>query len=113
MRPPLPGREIDLVLLYHDARDERLQLKTSEGKPIHSFVLVIEVKQHSTDLIRFEGPRVLVRYDQLWSDATYQCDDQTWALKRYQKAPYKGKKSPPANICPASNLAPARAQVGL
>lgn len=88
---PLPGREIDLVLLYHDARDERLQLKTSEGKPIHSFVLVIEVKQHSPDLIRFEGPRVLVRYDQLWSDATYQCDDQTWALKRYQKAPYKGK----------------------
>ncbi|MDO5759184.1 MAG: AAA family ATPase [Rhodobacterales bacterium] len=88
---PLPGREIDLLLLYHDARDERLQLKTSDGKPIHSFVLVIEVKQHSPDLIRFEGPRVLVRYDQLWSDATYQCDDQTWALKRYQKAPYKGK----------------------
>ncbi|MGM9403257.1 hypothetical protein ACS0VU_12895 [Aliiroseovarius sp. KMU-71] len=88
---PLPGREIDLVLLYHDARDERLQLKTPEGTPIHSFVLVIEVKQHSPDLIRFEGPRVLVRNDQLWSDATYQCDDQTWALKRYQKASYKGK----------------------
>lgn len=89
---PLPGREIDLVLLYHDTRHEKLQLKTPTGTPIHSFVLVIEVKQHSPDLIRFEGPRVLVRYDQLWSDATYQCDDQTWALKRYQEATYKGKK---------------------
>lgn len=88
----LPGREIDLVLLYHDARDESLQFKTPKGTPIHSFVLIIEVKQHSSDLIRFEGPRVLVRYDKIWSDATHQCDDQTWALKRYQKATYKGRK---------------------
>ncbi|MEI4235253.1 hypothetical protein [Roseovarius sp. D22-M7] len=88
----LPRREIDLVLLYHDARHEKLQLKTPKGNPIHSFVLIIEVKQHSPDLIRFEGTRLLVRYDQLWSDATHQCDDQTWALKRYQKATYKGKK---------------------
>jgi hypothetical protein len=87
---PLPGREIDLVLLYHDARGRELQLKTSKNASIHSFVLVIEVKNHSPDLIRFEGPRVLVRYDQLWSDATYQCDDQTWALKRYQLATHKG-----------------------
>ena len=34
---PLPGREIDLVLLYHDPRDQSLQLKTPDGIPIHSF----------------------------------------------------------------------------
>lgn len=88
----LPGREIDLVLLYHDPRPSELQLKTNAGKAIHSFVLVIEVKQHSPDLIRFEGPRVLVRYDQLWSDATAQCDAQTYALKRYQETTYRANK---------------------
>ena len=89
---PLPGREIDLVLLYHDSRDKSLQLKTPDGIPIHSFVLIVEVKQHSPDLIRFEGPRVLVRYDRLWSDATDQCDAQMWALKKYQQTTYSGSK---------------------
>lgn len=88
----LPGREIDLVLLFHDARDESLQLRTLDGTPIHSFVLVVEVKQHSPDLIRFEGPRLQVRYDRLWSDATDQCDAQTWALKKYQNSSYSGTK---------------------
>ncbi|MGB3690923.1 MAG: hypothetical protein WBA02_16675 [Jannaschia helgolandensis] len=88
----LPGREIDLMMLYYDPRPSELQLKTTAGKAIHSFVLVLEVKQHSPDLIRFEGPRVLVRYDQLWSDATDQCDAQTYALKRYQEAPYRAHK---------------------
>lgn len=87
----LPEREIDLVLLYHDSRSKELQLKTPEGVPIHSFVLIVEVKQHSSDLIRFKGTRIQVRYDHLWSDATDQCDAQTWAFKRYQKATYKGK----------------------
>lgn len=87
---PLPGCEIDLVLIYHDSRNQSLQLKTPSGVPIHSFVLVVEVKQHSPDLIRFAGPRVLVRYDGSWSDATNQCDTQTWALKRYQRSPYEG-----------------------
>lgn len=86
----LPGREIDLVLLYHDSRNKELQLKTPKGVPIHSFVLIAEIKQHSSDLIRFEGTKVQVRYDRLWSDATDQCDAQTWAFKRYQKATYKG-----------------------
>jgi Uncharacterized conserved protein (DUF2075) len=78
-------------VLYHDKRVEGEQLKTPNGNPIHSFVLVVEVKQHSPDLIKFEGPKVHVRYEQSWTDATEQCDQQTWALKRYQAATYKGK----------------------
>lgn len=89
---PLPDREIDIIMLYHDSRDEHLQLKTTQGTPIHSFVLIIEVKQHSPDLIRFKGQRLLVRYAQRWHDATAQCEAQTWALKRYQEASYQGKK---------------------
>nr|WP_314444424.1 AAA family ATPase [uncultured Sphingomonas sp.] len=88
---PLPGRQIDLVILYHDTRNVDLQLKTSKGVPIHSFVLVIEVKQHSPDLVRFQGPSLQVRYDGQWHDATDQCDAQMWALKRYQKATYHGR----------------------
>ena len=87
---PIPGRQIDLLLLYHDTRDEKYQLRTPSGAPIHSFVLVLEVKNHSSDLIQFEGPTVHVRYDLLWHDATDQCDQQMYALKRYQSSNYKG-----------------------
>lgn len=89
---PIPQRQIDIVLLYHDQRPAELRFKTTSGATIHSFVLVVEVKQHSSDLIRFEGAKVLVRYGPRWSDATAQCDEQMWALKRYQQAAYKGKK---------------------
>ncbi|WP_417249800.1 hypothetical protein [Celeribacter sp.] len=88
----LPGRELDLVLIYHDTRPKELQLKTSDNTPIHSFVLIVEVKQHSPDLIRFVGPKVEVRYDQKWHDATSQCNEQTFALKRYQEHPYQGQR---------------------
>lgn len=88
----LPDRQLDLVLMYHDPRPASLQLTTSSGAPIHSFVLVVEVKNHSPDLVRFEGPRVLVRYDQAWSDATHQCEEQMYALKRYQRGAYSGSK---------------------
>ena len=89
----LPGRELDLVLIYHDARREELQLKTPEGIPVHSFVLVVEVKQHSPDLVCFDGASVQVRYDGHWIDATRQCDEQTWALKRYQGGAYRGSRA--------------------
>ena len=80
-------------MIYHDSRHEDLQLKTRDGTPIHSFVLVVEVKQHSPDLIRFDGTIVRVRYDGRWADATNQCDEQTWALKRYQAGAYRGKRA--------------------
>lgn len=89
---PLPEREIDLVLLYYDPRRQDLQIKTPKGLPIHSFVLVVEVKHHSTDLIRFDGSKLLVRYDRFWKNATEQCDKQTYALQRYQLANYRGTK---------------------
>ncbi|MDF2235191.1 AAA family ATPase [Albimonas sp. CAU 1670] len=87
---PLPGRQLDLVLLYHDPRPEALRLRTSAGAPIHSFVMVVEVKGHSPDRVRFEGASVLVRYGEGWHDATDQCDAQTWAFKSWQETAYRG-----------------------
>lgn len=87
----IPGGQIDLVLLYHDTRGADFQLRTKNGNPIHSFVLIVEVKNHSPDLICFEGPTVLVRYDLLWHNATDQIDRQMYALKNYQQGNYKGR----------------------
>ena len=88
---PLPGRQLDIVMLYHDARPPHLQLATPSGVPIHSFVLVLEVKQHSPELIRWQGSKLEVRYGQQWHDASHQCDAQMWALKAYQKSAYWGR----------------------
>lgn len=88
----LPGRQLDLVILYHDPRPPHLQLVTTNGIPIHSFVLIVEVKHHSPDSIRFEGPKLHVRYGSEWKDATDQCDQQTYALKSFQRVPYSGSR---------------------
>lgn len=82
----LPGGELDLVLLFHDRRPASEQFRSSQGCLVHSFVLIIEVKHHSPDLIKFSGPKLLVRYGKEWHDASAQCDRQTYALKNYQKA---------------------------
>ncbi|MFY0633225.1 MAG: AAA family ATPase [Vannielia sp.] len=87
---PLPGRQLDIVLLYHDRRAPQLQLQTPDGSPIHSFVMIVEVKRHSPDLIRFEGASVHVRYNRVWKNASDQCDAQTFALKAFQESAYKG-----------------------
>ncbi len=88
----LPGRQLDLVLLYHDPRAEALRLRTPGGAPIHSFVAVIEAKGHSPDLVRFEGGRVLVRYEARWHDATDQCDAQMHAFKAHQRLAWRGAR---------------------
>lgn len=86
----LPEREIDLVVLFHDRRPGEQQFKTSTGASVHSFVLVLEVKNHSPDLVLFEGVKTLVRYGRTWHDASAQCSDQTYALKRFQETPHEG-----------------------
>lgn len=89
---PLQRAQIDLVMIYYDPRPAHLQLKTPDGAPIHSFVLVVEVKHHSSDRVRFEGVKVHVRYGDKWSDATDQCDRQTYALKDFQTSAFEGAK---------------------
>jgi hypothetical protein len=86
----LPGRQIDLVVLYHDRRDHHSLLKTRDGTPVHSFVQIIEVKSHSSDYVRFSGPSLEVRYNGKWHNATEQCDQQTYAFKQFQASSVRG-----------------------
>ena len=86
----LPDRQIDLMVLYYDPRPPELQLKTPAGEPIHSFVAVIEAKAHSPSLVQFVGSHCEVRYGRAWHDATDQCNDQTYALRKYQGSTLKG-----------------------
>ena len=86
----LPERQIDLVVLYQDHRSPDKFLKTRAGHPVHSFVLVIEVKNSSPDNVRFQGASLSVRYDGHWKNATYQCDQQTYAFNNFQKASLNG-----------------------
>lgn len=88
----LPGRQIDLVLLYHDTRAEDSLFKTSDGSLVHSFVQVIEVKNHSPDNIQFRGSSLEVSYNDKWHNATEQCDKQIYAFKEFQKSSIKGSK---------------------
>ncbi len=83
----LPRREIDLIVLYQDKRSDDLLLRTKGGCPIHSFVLIIEVKNHSPDNIRFRGANLEVCYGGRWSNATHQCNQQIYAFKEFQSAP--------------------------
>ena len=89
---PMQRAQIDIVMIYHDPRPIELLLRTANGFPIHSFVLVVEVKHHSSDTVRFEGVKVHVQYDGEWSDATEQCDRQTYALKAFQELAFEGAK---------------------
>jgi len=88
----LPGRQIDLVLLYHDTRTEELLLKTTDGRLIHSFAQIIEVKNHSPDNIQFRGSSLEVRYNSKWYNATEQCDQQVYDFKSFQKSSMRGKE---------------------
>ena len=88
----LPGRQIDLVLLYHDTRDDDALLKTSDGSLVHSFVQIIEVKNHSSDNIQFRGSSLEVSYNDKWHNATEQCDQQTYAFKEFQNSSIRGSK---------------------
>ncbi len=88
----LPGRQIDLVLLYHDRRAEDLLLKTTDGSLIHSFVQIIEVKNHSSDSIQFRGSSLEVSYNGKWHNATEQCDQQTYAFKSFQNSSMRGSE---------------------
>ncbi|MGW6780828.1 DNA/RNA helicase [Brucella pseudogrignonensis] len=48
---------------------------------VRSFVVAVEVKEHSSDLMRIEAGGVNVKYAGGWKSATQQNDDQAHALK--------------------------------
>lgn len=84
----LPGRQLDLICIYEDNRPPSLRFRNRKNARIDSFVMVVEVKRHSSDHIKFEGNRLLVRYGTGWHDASDQSESQKYAFKELQQASY-------------------------
>lgn len=89
----LPERQIDQLILYQDRRNEADWLRTLDGRPIHSFVLLLEVKKLLAHDVRFQGTSLSVKYGSQWKNATYQCDQQTYAFKNFQASRFGRNES--------------------
>lgn len=85
------NREIDCVLVFEDVRPAEQMFCTSQGVPVSSFVACVEVKNHSSDAVRFHGTHLEVQYGDTWHDATAQAYSQVWALKNFQRFAHKAK----------------------
>lgn len=59
---------------------------------VKSLCLVVEVKDHSPDAVRFTGTRVDVKYHDNWHSASEQNENQLWAVKGYLQ--YHGRRPP-------------------
>jgi hypothetical protein len=58
-----------------DFKDERIY--------VGNFVLVVEVKDHGRERVRFEGNQVHVAYREGWSDATQQSEEQKYSVRSF------------------------------
>jgi hypothetical protein len=92
-------QDLDLVVLLDLTSDRAVfrpttALKDTAGNPfdanevmIKTLALVIEVKGHTPENVRFEGPKVFVKYVRgghaEWHDATQQSDEQVHSLRGY------------------------------
>lgn len=80
-------RQIDIVILFEDRRPKEELMTTKAGAKIHSFVLVLEVKNHKGENVISQGPSLLVSYqkqnEREWKNATEQCSNQVFALKEF------------------------------
>ena len=64
---------------------EEIRSPNTPAVPVHvsNFVMIIEVKDHDSAAIRFEGNQVRTRYAGRWHDASGQVFKQVFALKEY------------------------------
>lgn len=84
-------REIDCVLVFEDKRDLKESFFTVQGVKIQTFVACLEIKNHSSDSVRYNGTHLEVQYGGEWHNATAQAEAQIWALKDLQQWSYRGK----------------------
>ena len=78
-------RDLDLILLLSDQRGEGQLTCSSEGRRFRNLCLVIEVKDHSSLDVRFEGNKCVVFYGHQPHDVTHQSQGQKTSLFRYLK----------------------------
>ena len=61
---------------------------------MHSFCASVEVKGHSTDAVRFDGNRCIVKYNNSEHDVTTQSENQKYSVTNYIKKNSKTSSSP-------------------
>lgn len=74
-------QDLDIVLIMHRGRNASTNLGKDTLFP--SGYVVIEVKDHPADRIRFEGTNCLVEYRGEWHNASNQSRAQRFSLKNY------------------------------
>ena len=87
-------RDIDLLVFFADYRVSEKKFKPANRKHVHSFCLSIEVKSHSAESIRFEGPNCYVRYNNQEHDVTSQSEQQKYSLVNYIERNSRTKTAP-------------------
>ena len=74
-------QDLDIVLIIH--RGHHSSGDNNSGINCPNCFVVIEVKDHPADQIRFEGTNCLVRYRDHWHNASQQNRSQIFSLKNY------------------------------
>ncbi|XXK22293.1 hypothetical protein ACMAY5_00665 [Arenicellales bacterium nBUS_48] len=81
--------DLDIVLLLKDS-NKRPSFETVKGESndlirVVSLCVVIEVKDHMPQDVKFEGTKAFVRYNGKWSSASEQSHDQIYSLSNFAK----------------------------
>ncbi len=86
-------QDIDLLVLFANYRKE--EIRSLQNKTlIHSFCVSFELKGHPPHLVRFEGNRCVVKYNDSDHDVTAQSDGQKYSIKKYIEKNSLSKSSP-------------------
>lgn len=87
-------QDIDLLVFFADYRDEKHALISSSGMHVQSFCASIEVKNHSSDSVYFEGAKCIVTYKGQDHDVTNQSEQQKYSVRNYIKKNHRRGSSP-------------------
>jgi len=86
-------QDIDLLVFFANYRNEEIRTATNDTL-IHSFCASLEVKGHPPQLVRFEGNRCFVKYNDKDHDVTNQSDGQKYSIKKYIEKNSRSKSAP-------------------
>lgn len=78
-------QDIDLLVLVNFSHAPAPVRTSPERTYVRSLLLVIEIKEHPPERIRFEGNKVEVEYRGSWEDASEQSHEQANSVRNYIK----------------------------
>lgn len=75
-------QDIDLIVFFADYR-KKGSIVAPDGRRIHSFCAVVEIKNHPPHDVEFVGNKCMVRYNNGRHDVSSQSERQKYALLKY------------------------------